>query len=395
MPRAPFLGRRVTPSFPEEVTLHTTETFHVEEIRGDTLAPPIAAAGRLVCLVGRQAGQTFGLGTRSLTIGRDADVDIRVEGHDVSRRHAAIEWHDGHYQLRDLGSRNGTTINSIPVRTAVLQIGDRIQLGATALLVYAHDDELERRAARLQKLESLAHLAGGMVHDFKNTLGVILANVDIVSAILRARADEDPDLLACLADVQTATRSGTELAQRLLFFARRDVAAPTSPVNLARLVAEVRAMIRHSFDRRPGIRITVDVAADLQVRGQPGELQHALLNLCLNARDAMPNGGELSIAARAIVLAQVEALELHLPAPGPFVELQVTDDGIGMDAATLAHVFEPFFTTKRPGEGTGLGLSTVYGVVRSHGGNVLVESVRGKGTCFRILLPALAATALP
>ena len=129
----------------------------------------------------------------------------------------------------------------------------------------------------------------------------------------------------------------------------------------------------------------------MQVTGRRGELHHVLLNLCLNARDAMPGGGRLALHAERVELSRPAAMHLHLPAPGAYVELTVRDTGTGMDEVTLARVFEPFFTTKRPGEGTGLGLATVYGVVRSHGGNVLVDSTPGDGTTFRLLLPAAAS----
>jgi signal transduction histidine kinase len=367
----------------------TTGTYPIEEDRrpGDTAPPPLAATGRLVCLVGPRAGQAFPLGAKSQVIGRAPDADISIDANDVSRRHARLDWRHGELEITDLGSRNGTHVNGVPVRTKVLQIGDRVQIGLSSIFVYARHDELEQRAQRMQKLEGLAQLAGGMAHDFRNTLGLIRGTAQLLEEMIRERAGGDAELLQLAHDIDHAVEAGLEVTQRLLTFSRREVAGEAAQVKLRGLVDEVVALVRRTFLGEHAIRIDVAIDDRLEVRGRKGELHHALLNLCLNARDAMPQGGRLAISARAVRVRRAEAPRLQLPRAGDYVELAVADTGAGMDEATLARVFEPFFTTKKPGEGTGLGLSTVYGIVRQHGGAIQVESRPGEGTCFNLLLP--------
>jgi signal transduction histidine kinase len=375
----------------------TTGTFAISDERrhGDTAPPPFAATGRLVCLVGPLAGQAFPLGGKTLLIGRAPECEIAIDANDVSRRHARLEWRHGELELTDLGSRNGTSVNGVPVQTRMLQIGDRVQIGLSSIFVYARHDELEQRAQRMQKLEGLAQLAGGMAHDFRNTLGVIRGTSELLAELIAERAGADAELLQLTRDIDRAVDAAIEVTQRLLTFARRETPAESAQVNLRELVDEVVAMVRRSFLGEQGIRIDIAVAGQVEVRGRRGELHHALLNLCLNARDAMPKGGRLVISARALRIGRAEAARLELPLAGDFVELAVADTGTGMDEATLARVFEPFFTTKKPGEGTGLGLSTVYGIVRQHGGSIQVESRVREGTCFNILLPDATPGRIP
>jgi signal transduction histidine kinase len=367
----------------------TTGTFAIVDDRrpGDTAPPPLAAVGRLVCLVGPLSGQAFPLGARSMVIGRATEAEISIDANDVSRKHARLEWRQGELELSDLGSRNGTSVNGVPVQTRILHIGDRVQIGLSSIFVYARHDELEQRAQRMQKLEGLAQLAGGMAHDFRNTLGVIRGTSELLEERVREKLGEDNDLLELTRDIDRAVDAAIEVTQRLLTFARRETPTEAAQVRLRDLVDEVVALVRRSFLGEKGIRIDIAVDNRLEVRGRRGELHHALLNLCLNARDAMPGGGRLVISARALRVGRSEASRLQLPQSGDFVELAVADTGSGMDEATLARVFEPFFTTKKPGEGTGLGLSTVYGIVRQHGGSIQVESRPREGTCFNILLP--------
>ena len=368
----------------------TTETFVLDDLRrapGDTEPPPVAGAARLVCLVGPRVGHSFPLAAEPQVIGRTPEADIRIPSVDVSRRHARIEQRAGEYVITDLGSRNGTAINGVPVGSQFLRLGDRIQIGQSAILVFARHDELEQRVQRMQKLEGLAQLAGGMVHDFRNTLGVIDVNMTLLADYLAEKLPGDETVAGFQQDIRTAVEAALEVTRRLLYFARRDAPAGAGPVVLRELVDEVIAMVRRGFEGQHAVRIDVVIDRSLTVRGRRAELHHALVNLALNARDAMPEGGRLILSARQVRLGRGEAARHHLPFPGPYVELAVADTGAGMDEATLARVFEPFFTTKPPGEGTGLGLPTVYGVIRDHGGSIHVESRPGEGTCFRIHLP--------
>lgn len=368
----------------------TTETLIiVDDARPrDTGAPPIATGARLVSLVGDEAGRTFPLRGGLTVIGRGSEADISLSGTEVSRRHAAIERRRDGYVITDLGSRNGTTVNRVPIGEKVLARGDHIQFGSGAILAFALEDELEIRAERMAKLEGLAAVTGGIVHDFKNTLAVIVSNADLLERELDAFAAKG-DARAMVDDIRTAARAGLESARRLLYFAGRDRAgsAGWQDVEVSALIERLLAVVRRLL-ATDHIRLDTYVEPGLLLRGNADELYNALLNLVGNARDAMTSGGQLTIAVDACSFGRAEAMQLHLPFAGAYVEITVADSGCGMDATTQARMFEPFFTTKPPGEGTGLGLSSVYGIVRNHGGNVLVDSAPGAGTRVRVLLPA-------
>lgn len=364
----------------------TTAIMSVPERARDTANPPFAPSARLVCVVGHAVGRSFPItGTAPVTIGRADDADIVIEGAEVSRHHARIRWERGQFVLTDLGSRNGTLVNGVSIREHVLASGDRVQIGGWTVLVFAIDDDLEQRALRLQRLESLAALTGGIVHDFKNTLGAILTNAELLRVQLAARPGSEAET-EMVDDIVIAARASLDTARRLLYFSDRDEGSDLIALDLGKLVDGVMAVAGRALQAR---RINVEIAIGprLVIRGRPDELHHVLLNLIMNARDAMREGGVVRVAATARTLARTEALELHLPVEGDYLELTVSDTGCGMDAATQARALEPFFTTKPAQEGTGLGLSTVYGVVRRLGGNVLIESAVGRGTTMRLLLP--------
>ena len=230
---------------------------------------------------------------------------------------------------------------------------------------------LEAQFLQAQKMEPVGALAGGMAHDFNNLLGGILGQAALARAQL---APQDP-VQAVLAKVEAAAQRGADLTGKLLAFARKSVIQP-QPVDLGALLRETAELLSGSLPREIAIR--TEVAPDLpRVRGDSTQLQQVLLNLCVNARDAMPQGGELCLRAAE--------------EPGGWVRVEVADTGVGMSNEVKRHLFEPFFTTKEPGKGTGLGLAVVFGLVRSHGGRVEVESQPGQGTRFLIRLPASAA----
>jgi PAS domain S-box-containing protein len=244
---------------------------------------------------------------------------------------------------------------------------------------------LEDQFLQAQKMESIGRLAGGVAHDFNNLLTVITATADLALAGLR---EEDP-LAADLKEIQQAARRGAALTQHLLAFSRRQVFQP-KVVNLNDLLRELEPMMRRLLGEDIKL-VTVPGAALGNVRVDPGHLTQVVMNLVVNSRDAMPNGGILTLETANADLDEAYARQ-HLGVhPGPFVMLAVTDTGVGMDETTRRRVFEPFFTTKGPGRGTGLGLSTVYGIVKQSGGNVWVYSEPGVGTTFKIYLPRVAA----
>jgi signal transduction histidine kinase len=248
----------------------------------------------------------------------------------------------------------------------------------------------EREAAfaqvhEMQKLESLGQLTGGVAHDFNNLLMVILGNLQL----LRKRLPEDPRLLRLVDGAMQGADRGATLTKRMLAFARRQELRPET-VDVPRLVDGMEEMLRRTLG--PGIQIVTAYRTDLPaIRVDPSQLELALLNLVLNARDAMPYGGRLVIGGRCLATGVGAPLEL---AEGHYVCLTVSDTGAGMDAATLKRAAEPFFTTKGAGKGTGLGLSMVHGLAAQSGGAMRITSQPGDGTSVELWLPLSEAAAM-
>jgi len=245
--------------------------------------------------------------------------------------------------------------------------------------------EQRRVAERLhqsEKLEAIGQLAGGVAHDFNNQLSGILGLAELLQLELADR----PDCQELVGSILGSVERASNLTGKLLAFARRGKVLSVS-VDLHELVQEVLSMLRSSIDKRIRVR-HVRAGPVAETRGDPSQLHNALLNLALNARDAMPKGGELAFESGTVRLAAEEARaeELNVE-PGVFAYVQVTDTGVGMDEETRKHMFEPFFTTKPKGKGTGMGLAAVYGTVMNHEGTIQVTSQPGQGACFRILLP--------
>jgi PAS domain S-box-containing protein len=238
---------------------------------------------------------------------------------------------------------------------------------------------LEDRLHQAQKMEAIGQLAGGVAHDFNNMLGGILGAAEM----MEIRAGEDPKLRRLIRLIFEGARKASDLTQKLLAFGRKGKVRST-PVNLHEVVRDAVHLLERSIDRR--IIICLDLAAsDPVTTGDPAQLQNALLNLGINARDAMPEGGRITIASRIVHFdAPPEWSEgLSVPA-GDYVEVTVTDIGGGIPDEVRTRVFEPFFTTKETGRGTGLGLAAVFGTLQEHGGGIRLESEPGKGTTFSL-----------
>jgi signal transduction histidine kinase/ActR/RegA family two-component response regulator len=252
------------------------------------------------------------------------------------------------------------------------------------------EDALHRSEEHLrqaQKMEAIGRLAGGIAHDFNNLLTAIIG----YSALLLDTLAGNAEALKQVREIKSAGDRAASLTKQLLAFSRRQVLQPRV-IELNHIVADFERMLRRLVGER--IRVAIDCAPDLwQVRADPGEIGRAVMNLALNARDAMPGNGTLTIETANLTLAEAEAHELGLPA-GRYAALAVRDTGVGMDVPMLEHIFEPFFTTKETGKGTGLGLATVLGIVEQSGGIIHCDSEVGIGSTFRILLPAVAE-ALP
>jgi two-component system, cell cycle sensor histidine kinase and response regulator CckA len=223
--------------------------------------------------------------------------------------------------------------------------------------------------------EALAHVAGGLAHDFNNLLSIVHTHADV---LLDELAPSDP-LRAQAEQIRVAARRGADLTRHFVALTRHPPGAE-QVVDLNAAVVGLQRMLTRVLgsDVRLVVRLS---AAPRCVRADPVLVDHALVNLALNARDAMPDGGELAVETASVDGGSAEG-------SGHLVALSITDTGVGMDPETQARIFEPFFTTKAPGKGTGLGLTTVARLVQSCGGRLAVQSALGRGTCFRILLPA-------
>jgi two-component system, cell cycle sensor histidine kinase and response regulator CckA len=267
---------------------------------------------------------------------------------------------------------------------AVLKPPDEADEGSFLAFVsdITPERSLQDQLRHAQKMEAVGTLAGGIAHDFNNLLTPVLMHLDFALEDL----DEEHPARRDLEEVRTQAMRATELTSRILSFSRKQEPV-TRVVDLNEVMRGVESMLRRTIPKSIRIDMELDPAPCL-ARVDPGQLEQVLMNLVVNARDAMPDGGELQVESRRIVLDEAYA-EAHLQVqPGAYVALDVSDTGHGMDAATLEKIFDPFFTTKAVGKGTGLGLSSVYGIVSGAGGHVRVYSEPGTGTLFRIYLPA-------
>ncbi|HZO15731.1 MAG TPA: ATP-binding protein [Polyangiaceae bacterium] len=324
---------------------------------------------RLVVLAGPGAGRKY-LVQGDEILGRSEHVAIELDDPKVSREHARIVRDNGGLAIEDLGSRNGTTLNGVSVKRASLSVGDRVQLGSEVVLLVTRYDPSEQQLLERQRLEMLGRLGAGLAHDLRNVQTVILAGLDYIQESPPGTPVETSDIQECLSDVRAASSRATELVTRLLSLARSDD-LPYADVDLTSLCAESLRLARVAF----GARVTTDqeIAKNLWIVGNGAEIHQTFMNLCLNARDAMPKGGRLTVSARRA---------------NDDIVVTFSDTGHGMDEDTRAQVFEPFFTTRRREGGFGIGLTTVRDIIAAHGGTVDVESTLGVGTTFRIVLPA-------
>ena len=239
----------------------------------------------------------------------------------------------------------------------------------------------EEQLRQAQKMEAVGQLAGGIAHDFNNTLSVVLGYADMLLGDLRS---DDP-MRGDVEEIRKAGVGASNLTRQLLAFSRRQVLQPT-PLDLIRVVQGMEKMLRRLLGAN--VELTVAGAPGLwRAKADAGQIEQVVMNLAVNARDAMPGGGKLAIEAHNVELGDDYAREHLGVEPGAYVEIAVSDTGVGMDAPTQTRIFEPFFTTKEKGRGTGLGLSTVFGIVSQSGGHVLVSSEPGHGTTFKLYFP--------
>jgi PAS domain S-box-containing protein len=249
---------------------------------------------------------------------------------------------------------------------------------------------LEEQFRQSQKMEAVGRLSGGIAHDFNNLLGVMIGFCEI----LQEQVMQDPVLSDSVSEILKAGNKAAALTRQLLAFSRQQVLEPTV-LELNRTISEIEKMLNRIIGEDIELATTLDSTLR-RVKADEGQIEQVILNLAVNARDAMPDGGKLLIETKNIQIDERFAASFPYPVKaGAYVLLSVSDSGMGMDSTTQAHMFEPFFTTKEKGKGTGLGLATVYGIVKQSGGYIDVASELGRGTTFKIYLPRVDQEATP
>jgi signal transduction histidine kinase/CheY-like chemotaxis protein len=318
----------------------------------------ILAVASLLLLLGVWILATMGIGRQ---VGRLADMATKLGLGDLKARIAPP------FPRGELGGLmkllNGTAESLEHQRTAI--------------------DELNQKLTQSQKMEAMGQLTGGVAHDFNNLLTVILGNAEHLAERLAA----DPELRIIAESIATAAERGSDLTRSLLAFARKQPLMPKD-IDIGQKVVGMQPLLRRTLGE--AIECEFQIDPDLwQASVDPGQLASALLNLVLNARDAMPSGGRLTVEVRNTPLGKADLDVSGEARPGDYVLVAVTDTGCGMTAEVVRRAFEPFFTTKEVGKGTGLGLSMVYGFVRQSGGSMQIRSEPGQGTAIRLFFPRI------
>jgi PAS domain S-box-containing protein len=270
-----------------------------------------------------------------------------------------------------------------PVLVGVANFEDNREEGVCFVLDLTERKKVEKQFLRAQRMESIGTLAGGIAHDLNNLLAPIVMGVELLRQF-----GANAQSLPVIGTIEQSANRGVSLVKQVLSFAR-GVEGSRVATMVGHIMQEVRDIAESTFPKN----IIVEVQAQKElwlVQADPTQLNQVILNLCVNARDAMPNGGRIRLSAKNVEIDQQYAVMNHAMIPGRYVLLEVVDGGTGIPKAIIDRIFEPFFTTKEVGKGTGLGLSTVLGIVRSHGGFVNVYSEPGNGTTFRVYLPALS-----
>ncbi len=286
----------------------------------------------------------------------------------------------------------GATGRAARLMLSARPIRDRLGAPKGAVVVFRDVTELfetERELRQSQKMDAIGQLTGGIAHDFNNLLTVMTGTVEILAEGVADR----PKLAAIVEMIDQAATRGADLTQRLLAFARRQPLQPR-PTDLAGLVTESAELLRHTIGEHVEIQLVVPGDA-CQAMVDPSQLSTAILNLAVNARDAMPDGGRLIFEIANVVLDDGHARLNPDAVPGCYAMMAVSDTGTGIPASVLDQVCEPFFTTKDAGKGTGLGLSMVYGFVKQSGGHLRIDSEEGRGTTVRLYLPRADESTAP
>ena len=320
-------------------------------------------------------------------------VDIPGELYqDPEDRQHILEVLTQHGHCRDfeirLKRRDGRVLRVLETTTAVTDSRGEIIALRGMLRDVSQERKLEEQLLRSQRMEAVGHLAGGVAHDFNNLLTVINGRSDLLQTLL----EPGSPLVREVNEIKEAGKRAAALTGQLLILSRRQMSSPAA-VNLNQIIESVENLLRRSIGEQVDLvsRLSPDLAT---IKADPSQVEQVLLNLALNAKDAMPRGGTLTLETDNVGITRGSSLYAMGLEAGPHVVLRVEDTGVGIDSRILGQIFEPFVTTKGPGKGTGLGLSTVYGIVRQSNGQIRVDSEPGRGACFEIFLPAVEEPAV-
>ena len=315
------------------------------------------------------------------------DEGLRQRAYELGRQ--AVDGQMGLMELAQLHAMAAGALEAADPRQGVLLLASEFFAEAVApfeMELRGYREALERNEALLlqaQKVEALGLLVGGIVHDFSNVLTIIRGYTEL--ALEDPALQFSPNLRRVLQEVNEAADRAAGLARNLLAFSRNQAVEPLS-LDLNAVMADTVKMLSRVLGR--DVELELHPSAELwRIKADPHQIGQILMNLALNARDAMPDGGRITLTTANEFLAKIGPAAPHGLVPGNYAVLSVTDTGTGMDSATQARIFEPFFSTKAPGRGTGLGLATVYSIVKKNRGGLQVESSLGHGTCFKVYLP--------
>jgi two-component system cell cycle sensor histidine kinase/response regulator CckA len=346
------------------------ETVVVTDLQGTIVyVNPAFVSG-----TGYTRGEAVGQNPRILKSGKQSDAFYQVIWESIS---SGVAWKGRLINRKKDGTLFTEEATISPVRDSAGAIVSYVAVKRDI----TRDLAMEAQFLQSQKMEGIGRLAGGVAHDFNNILSVILSCAGFALDSLKEGDPLRDDIL----EIEKGGKRAAALTRQLLAFSRKQVLQPVS-LDLNRSLAEMEKMLRRIIGE--DIDLVQVLATDLGLtRVDPGQVEQVIMNLAVNARDAMPEGGKLTIETANVNLDDEYAARHPGASPGPHVMVAVTDSGVGMDERTMARIFEPFFTTKEVGKGSGLGLSTVYGIVKQSGGSIFVYSEVGLGTTFRIFLP--------
>ena len=329
---------------------------------------------RLVVLAGTGKGRRHAIEGEAV-IGRSASCDVMLDDGDVSRRHARISrMPDGSYFIEDLHSRNGTSLDGVPVEGRVpLDFGAKVQIGSQLVLQFTRVNPGEQQERQTERLQVMGRVGAGVAHDINNMLSVVLATVDYLRGLPERRIDDE--VLTCLEDIDAAARRASQLTPRFAALSRSNDDAHEL-IDLSLVCREVYRLVERTFPR--SIRVEADIGDGLRILGNTAEIHQVLMNLCINARDAMPSGGVLAITARRIRTSE--------NGHKPDVMVMIRDTGHGSPQADDSDDRNDNHSSIQ--RAYGLGLATVHDIIEHHGGFVDAQASKDDGTVFIIQLPS-------